>query len=323
MEKLDLKDRKILYELTLDSRQSFRSIGRKVGLSKDIFISRVKKLQDKGIISKFYTRFDNSKLGLIAMRVYIKFQYVTPDKKNEIVNHFIKCKFSPVLASTEGNYDIVVILLFKEFNEINPFWLKTLNKYGDFFSKRVISIFTGETDYPKSFLIDEKDDRNKLKTTLGISKKIDLDPLDRRLMDILGLDSRIPTIEIAQKLKTSTNTINYRINKLKKLGVILGFKVLINLSKLGYKWYKADFFLKNYSNTQKIIKYLENKPYLFCVDRTIGYADLEFEFFLKNTDELLKIFEEISTKFPDTIKEYSYFRLVKAHKFFGFDDSLG
>lgn len=55
----------------------------------------------------------------------------------------------------------------------------------------------------------------------------------------------------------------------------------------------------------------------------MGYADLEFEFYLKNSDELLKIFEEILTKFPDTIKEYSYFRVVRAHKYFGFDDSLG
>jgi hypothetical protein len=44
---------------------------------------------------------------------------------------------------------------------------------------------------------------------------------------------------------------------------------------------------------------------------------------LKNSDELLKNFEEILTKFPDTIKEYSHFRVVKAHKYFGFDDSLG
>jgi DNA-binding Lrp family transcriptional regulator len=42
MEKLDLKDRKILYYLDLDSRQSLRSIGHKVGLSKDIVTARVK-----------------------------------------------------------------------------------------------------------------------------------------------------------------------------------------------------------------------------------------------------------------------------------------
>jgi DNA-binding Lrp family transcriptional regulator len=47
MEKLDLKDRKILYHLDLDSRQSFRSLGKKVGLSKDIITSRVKKTSRK------------------------------------------------------------------------------------------------------------------------------------------------------------------------------------------------------------------------------------------------------------------------------------
>jgi len=48
MEKLDLKDRKILYHLDLDSRQPFRSIGRKVGLSKDAVVSRVKNFKKKG-----------------------------------------------------------------------------------------------------------------------------------------------------------------------------------------------------------------------------------------------------------------------------------
>ena len=49
MEKIDLKDRKILYELDIDSRQSFRNIGRKVGLSKDVVASRVKKLKENAL----------------------------------------------------------------------------------------------------------------------------------------------------------------------------------------------------------------------------------------------------------------------------------
>jgi DNA-binding Lrp family transcriptional regulator len=50
LKNLDLKDRKILYELDLDSRQSFRSIGKKVGLSKDTVASRIKSLIQDGII---------------------------------------------------------------------------------------------------------------------------------------------------------------------------------------------------------------------------------------------------------------------------------
>jgi DNA-binding Lrp family transcriptional regulator len=52
IEKLDLKDRKILYHLDLDSRQSFAQIDKKTGLHKVVAL-RVKKLQEKGIIRNF------------------------------------------------------------------------------------------------------------------------------------------------------------------------------------------------------------------------------------------------------------------------------
>ena len=45
--KLDLKDRKILYELDINSRQPFAAIAKKVGLSKQTVINRVKKLRGK------------------------------------------------------------------------------------------------------------------------------------------------------------------------------------------------------------------------------------------------------------------------------------
>ncbi|MEM0493397.1 MAG: winged helix-turn-helix transcriptional regulator, partial [Candidatus Thermoplasmatota archaeon] len=47
---LDLKDRKILYELDLNARQSFGDIGKKVGLSKDSVAYRVKRMEDEGVI---------------------------------------------------------------------------------------------------------------------------------------------------------------------------------------------------------------------------------------------------------------------------------
>ena len=65
VEKLDLKDRKILYHLDLNSRQSFAQLGKKVGLHKDVVAYRVKKLQEKGIIENFFIIYDYLKLGYI------------------------------------------------------------------------------------------------------------------------------------------------------------------------------------------------------------------------------------------------------------------
>ena len=63
MEKLDLKDRKILYQLDLNCRQSNTQIGKKVGLSKEVVNYRIKRMQDFGIINNFWTAINSLKLG--------------------------------------------------------------------------------------------------------------------------------------------------------------------------------------------------------------------------------------------------------------------
>ena len=86
MEKIGLKDRKILYHLDIDSRQSFSSIGKKVGLHKDVVLYRINKLQENRIIKNYYTVVDTSPLGYIHPRFYITYQYVTPKIKEEIID---------------------------------------------------------------------------------------------------------------------------------------------------------------------------------------------------------------------------------------------
>jgi len=61
--KIDKKDRKILYHLDRNSRQSFSSIGKKVGLHRSNVIHRIEKLKKEGIIFNFPTYVDISKLG--------------------------------------------------------------------------------------------------------------------------------------------------------------------------------------------------------------------------------------------------------------------
>lgn len=61
-----------------------------------------------------------------------------------------------------------------------------------------------------------------------------IDDVDKAILTHLLNDARVPYLEIARKLIVSGGTIHQRIDKLKKMGVIEGSKVKINLQKLGY-----------------------------------------------------------------------------------------
>jgi Lrp/AsnC family transcriptional regulator for asnA, asnC and gidA len=315
MEKLDLKDRKILYELDQDSRQSFRSIGRKVGLSKDVVAGRVKKLIDKGIIIRFYTYYNILKLGYNFLRFYFKFQYITPDIKKEIIEHFVKDDYVNNLFSTEGSYDLGVLMMVENISEIYPLWKKTLIKYGDYFSDKVFSVYMGELIYGHGFLLEgvEMPDRNPLRKDWGKAK---IDDLDLNILKLLVSDARIPTVEIAKKLNSNITTINSRINRLRDEKVIIGYTVELDLDKIGYQVWKVDFYLSEYTKIGQIIKYLEKNPFLYCVDYTIGYADLEIEINVKNINQLHELIEDLHSKFPKIIRHYSYFRGLKYYKWY-------
>ena len=56
--KLDLKDRKILYELDSNARQSNSEIAKKVGLNKNTVNYKINRMTEEGIIAGYYTVID-------------------------------------------------------------------------------------------------------------------------------------------------------------------------------------------------------------------------------------------------------------------------
>lgn len=319
MEKLDLKDRKILYELDLHSRQSFRSIGRKVGLSKDVIASRVKKLQEKGIIKFISAEIDWDKLGYSYPRYYYKLQFITPEIKKEIIDCYTNYKHVRTVSSNHGSNDLCVIYSVKNLSEFYNTWGETyLNKYRDYFAKQLFSIITLVKLYKSTFLIEVNKSKNseRFKYNFGGSgKRVEIDNFDLQLLQLIATNARMPMVEIVKKMNSTAKTINNRIKNLIKQGVIQGFSICIDYSKIGYHYFKADVVLKDPKKLPDLIKIIEKNPNLITIQKAIGYVDVEFSFILKNADQLLKIMEELSTKLPNVIKDYTYFYHVDIHKF--------
>jgi len=316
MTKTDLKDRKILYQLDLNCRESNTQIGKKVGLKKDVVSYRINRMENGGIIENYWTAINTFKLGYNVFRVYINFRYVTSSIKEEIIKYFVDYENSWVVVTEKSEIDLDVVIWVKDIFEFYQFWEKTLDKYEDYFEKYVISIYLYAACYRKSFLLpDEQDRSNKEMYEVSCGgKPVEIDEIDYKLLNEIAENARMPLIDLAEKLGCSSQSINYRLNNLVKSGVINAFRVNVDLSKLGLHRYKVDIYLKDHKLKKPILNYLKDKPYIEFMNLTIGWADLEPEFVVKDMDELLKILDVINSKFSGAIKKQSFFITEKFYK---------
>ncbi len=316
MENVDLKDRRILYELDKNSRESFTQIGKKVGLHKNVVNYRIKRMQDKGIITDFYTVIDTFKLGYNSLRFYIVYQNITPSIREEIINHFKENKFTWWVGSFEGEYDLAVVVWIKDLHDFFSFWEKTLKKYQKYFKKQMFSLYCQLRLFRHSFLMKEefkKSDREKFEITGG-GRKVETDDIDFKILELIAKDSRYPTVQIADEIGVSVDTVIQRMKRLEKLDVIQAYRVNIDYAKLGYHLFKVNITLNNYSERGKIINYIRYNPHLIMIDKAIGYYDLELDFLLKNLDHLRDIMDDLSEKFPDSLNSYNFVHDPIKHK---------
>jgi len=315
MTKIDLKDRKILYELDLNCRQSNTQIGKKVGLKRDVIAYRIKRMHDEGIITNFWTAINTFKLGYNVFRIYINFQYLSSKVKEEIVQHFIDYKNVWAVVSVKAEIDFDVIVWVKDVYEFYKFWNITLDKFEDYFAEYTFSVYVEAYNYKKSYLLPENHESDRLmyRTKSG-GKSVEIDKTDYHLLNEMAIKARTPLIDIADKLGISSQSVNYRLKNLMKNGVINAFRVNIDLSKLDLHHHKLEIYLRDHTKRKAIWDYVKEKNYCDTLNVSVGWSDLEFELIVKDVDDLSKVMNDINSKFADSIKKQTFWIVDEYHK---------
>jgi DNA-binding Lrp family transcriptional regulator len=317
MENLDLKDRKILYQLSLNCRQSNTQIGKKVGLSKQVVDYRIKKMEDEGIITGYQTVINSFKLGYDVYRYYISFQNAIQKIKDEMIDFLTKYKNMWSLYSASGLFDIGILIWVKDLRKFQLFWEDFNDVYGDYISDKIYSVLLYFNTYNHSYLLPDSNVKSDRKNYLQIGPEPEavIDKLDYDLLNIIVLNARMPVVEIAKQLNCSSQTVNYRIKNLMDKGIIKTCKTAIDYSQLNLHQVALGIWLRKLSNRRKIWKYIGENPHVTSILTCAGYADLQVELILDSQDTVGEIMHDVSEKFQDSIRKYNFFTLKHQYLF--------
>lgn len=303
--KLDLYDRKILFELDKNARITTTDIGKKIRKSKQFVDYRITRLEEAMILQGYITVIDYARLGYQSIRVYFKFHNITREKQDELENDLIKDKEVWWLVTLEGQWDVGYATAVKNILDFYPYWDKIMTKYRKHISKSSVVIYTHIKQYPKSYLLNQNNTEKG--TMVGATKEIILiDQLDTQLLKLLSDNGRMPLLEVSTKLNTSPQVIRNHIKKLEKNNIIQGYRALIDVSLLGYRYYKSYINLLNTERLLELQQFCLQHPNILNVNRTIGGRDFEIELQAKSFDEFDSIMNSIRKKFAGMIDDYEF-----------------
>ena len=125
MHKLDTLDRKIIDELSKNSRQSLRKIAKKLGVAISTVSARIEKLQKADIIKSFTTKLNYDKLGYdLTAVINVRMNHgIFIDENHKIAKLNNAC----TIYNTAGSNDVLIIGKFRNRGELGEF-IKSVQK---------------------------------------------------------------------------------------------------------------------------------------------------------------------------------------------------
>lgn len=120
-----------------------------------------------------------------------------------------------------------------------------------------------------------------------------LDALDKKILQLVAQDARIPFLEVARSCKVSGAAIHQRIQKLTNLGVLKGSHFDIDPEKIGYETCAyIGLYLKDPGDFDQVVEALKEIPEVVECHYTTGGFDMFIKIYALNNHHLLNIIHD-------------------------------
>ena len=298
--KVDAKDLKIIYLLTRDSRMPLSEIAKHVMLSRDSVSYRIKRLQEKGVIQRFFPVLNYKYFNLNVFHVFMIIDERYKEEYSKLLE--VLGNHPNVLSMMEYNdhWDIHVSLVAKNIRDFDSIMTDITTRFPNVIVEK--DILENINNYKMEFLPYISDIKHDLKAVT--KKPYSLDEKDLKILQVISNNTRLSAYEIGNHISVDADTVSYRIKKMIDAGIIKRFTTLVNFSKLKYHWYTFGIQMKTFDHKHEksFQQYISSVPNIIRAVKTLGVWDVLLYIVVNDTKEFHRIIKGIKSQFYDITK---------------------
>lgn len=141
----------------------------------------------------------------------------------------------------------------------------------------------------------------------------EIDKLDKQILSILMENAKKAYTEIAQQLYVSGGTIHVRMNKLAEAGIVKGYHLVIDYTKLGYDISAfLGIYLDKSSLYDDVSNELEKIPEVVGAHYTTGYYNIFAKIVCRDTTHLKEVLHDKIQKIPGIQRTETFISLQES-----------
>lgn len=297
--KLDKTDRKILFELDKNCRIPATLLAKKVRKSRQAVEYRIRQLVEEGVITSFNAAINPHKMGYKLYKIYLKTKSV-PEEKAKLLEWFNTTPNVYWYGEFDGVWDFISGVFAK--NDYDFFMLKNslISKFRSIITKEYGDSLLDVRQYPKMYFTNELAEPVMFAGDIVSNK---LDEIDHSILGVIVNNGRIAINELSRKANSTPAIVRSRLKRMEDLGVIIQYRIGVNLEKLGLEMYKAILHIENYTkeNEKEFYEYMGKLPQLNYLIRNIW--QIEPEFVVRNHQEYFSIIKGIRERFAGMVRD--------------------
>lgn len=129
-----------------------------------------------------------------------------------------------------------------------------------------------------------------------------LDALDRKILEMLMKDARVPYLEIARKCRISGAAIHQRMAKMKESGIFRGTQLELDPQRMGYMtcaFIGVQVNLTSTSTHEEVFKKISQIPEIVECHHISGKYSLLVKVYTRNNEHLKKVIVEQIQSIPE------------------------
>ena len=312
------KDILILKQLLEDGRKSSASISKEIDLGREIVNYRIKRLIKENLIVKFVPKLNEKALHYQEYIILLKLNLDDELSKEQFVKETIGNKYLVWVLKSQNGWDLIVRLYAQSVEEFKEKLSEILELFSDVLANYYTIISSDELKEGEEQILsknlfsemEKKEDFEIIKEQES-AQLPSLDSKDKEILHLLEENGRIQFREIAQHLEVSSDTVKYRIEKMKEQGIIENFVPVINFSKLGLYQFAGilQFSYLSKEEYESINSFLTSHEQITRAIKSLNSEEIFLTVVFEDKEYIEEFREELKQLFGEKLIRQEFFEV--------------